>query len=126
MKKILLVADDTQLAENILDTLILNGYVVCHAANGDKGQQSLVSYKPDIIISDVVMCGMNGIELVQLIKQDHRYRTIPIILISGRAAETDDQNEKKAGANIYLSKPVDTDVLIQSVNKLLKQTPFQA
>lgn len=126
MKKILLVEDDAQLAENIADILILNGYVVCHAANGDKGQQMLVGYLPDIIISDVVMPGMNGIELVQLIKKDHRYRTIPVILISGKTTEIDVQNGKNAGANIYLNKPVDADILIRSVSKLLKRATFQA
>jgi DNA-binding response OmpR family regulator len=121
MKKILLVEDDAQLAENIADILILNGYVVCRAANGDKGQQMLVGYTPDIIISDVIMPGMNGLELVQLVKQDHRYRTIPVILISRKTTEKDAQIGKDAGANLYLNKPVDSDILIRSVAKLLRQ-----
>ena len=126
MKKVLLVEDDMQLAENIADILILNGYVVSRAANGDKGQQMLAGYTPDIIISDVIKPGMNGIELVQLIKKDHRYRAIPVILISGKTTEKDVQEGKNAGASLYLNKPVDADILIRSVSKLLKRATFQA
>jgi DNA-binding response OmpR family regulator len=119
MKKVLLVEDDTHLAENIADILILEGYIVCLAANGDKGQQSLLNYKPDIVISDVSMPGMDGIELVQLIRQDPFYRKVPVILLSGKIADQDVQNGKNAGANIYLKKPFDVDELVFSVSKLL-------
>jgi CRP/FNR family cyclic AMP-dependent transcriptional regulator len=119
MKKILLVEDDAQLAENIADILILDGYIVCLAGNGDKGQQSLCGYTPDIIISDVLMPGMNGIELVQLIRKHPLYRKTPIILLSAKTTDQDIQNGKNAGANIYLKKPFDADELLRSVSKLM-------
>jgi CheY-like chemotaxis protein len=89
------------------------------AANIDKGQQSLFSCKPDIIISDVLMPGMNGIELVQLIRKHPLYRNIPIILLSAKTTDHDIQNGRNAGANMYLKKPFDADELVRAVSSLL-------
>jgi DNA-binding response OmpR family regulator len=119
MKKVLLVEDDRQLAENIADILILHGYVVCWAVNGDEGQQALFFYKPDLIVSDVLMPGMNGIELVECLRRNPLHRHIPVILLSAKTSEHDIQKGKDAGANIYLKKPFDADELVMFVGKLL-------
>jgi DNA-binding response OmpR family regulator len=120
MKKVLLVEDDRLLAENIADILMLSGYIVCFVENGDKGQQSLFSYSPDIVISDVSMPGMNGLELVALMRREPLHRNIPVILLSGKITEHDVQRGKNAGANAYLQKPFDADELVKSVSMLLK------
>jgi DNA-binding response OmpR family regulator len=120
MKKILLVEDNQEFAENIMDLLILSGYVACVAENGDKGQQSLSNYRPDLIISDVHMPGMNGLELLQLIRKDKNNAKLPIILLSAKTTDQDVENGKNAGANLYLKKPCDPDELVLSVSQLLR------
>lgn len=119
MKKILLVEDDLQLAENIADLLILGGYVVCHAANGDEGQQALSCYAADLVVSDVLMPVMTGIELVEHLRRDPLRRHIPVILLSGNNTEYDIQKGQDAGANIYLTKPFDPNELVNAVGQLL-------
>jgi DNA-binding response OmpR family regulator len=122
MKKILVVEDDKEFAERIADDLILNGYIVCIASNGDKGQQSLFSYKPDLIISDIILPGMNGIELLELIRQDPRYIKLPYILLSDKTSNRYVDDGKSAGANACLEKSNDFDELIFSVSALLNKT----
>ena len=119
MKKILLVEDDKSLAEIITDILLIHGYIVDVADTGDKGRQSLFSYKPDIVISDVSMPGMNGIDLVQLIRKDPLHKSVPVILLSARTTIKDIQNGRDAGADIYLTKPCKAEDLVSSVSRLL-------
>jgi DNA-binding response OmpR family regulator len=120
MKKILVVDDNRQFAESIADALILNGYIVCIANNGDKGQQRLFSYVPDLIISDILMPGMNGIELLDLIRQDPKYVNLPFILLADKASEKYVVNGKSTGANMWLKKTNDPGELVLSVSQLLK------
>jgi len=119
MKKILVVEDDIELAENISDILILHGYIVSVVSNGERGKQLLFRYHPDLIISDVLMPGMNGIEFVRSIRKEPLHRNTPIIFFSAKVADDDVQKGKDAGANLYLKKPFDTDMLVESVSKLL-------
>jgi CheY-like chemotaxis protein len=121
MKKILVIEDDAQFAERIADTLIFNGYIVCVAGNGDKGQQSLFGYRPDLIISDILMPGMNGLELLDIIRQDPKYFNVPFILLSDKNSEKYLANGEGAGASMCLSKSCDFDELVLSVSRLLQQ-----
>jgi DNA-binding response OmpR family regulator len=120
MKKILVIEDDQQFAERMADALIISGYVVCIASNGDKGQQSLYSYKPDLIISDILMPGMNGIEFLDIIRHDPKYFKLPFILFSDKVSEGYVVTGKSIGANMCLRKASDFDELILSVSQLLK------
>lgn len=119
MKKILLVEDNPEAAENIADILIISGYIVYVASNGDKGQQSLFGYRPDLIISDITMPGMDGLELLDLVRKNPVYNKIPFVFLSGRSKEEDVVLGINAGANEYLLKPCDADQLIQSVSRLI-------
>jgi DNA-binding response OmpR family regulator len=121
VKKILLIEDNQQIAESIADALIISGYIVCIASNGNNGRQSLFNYKPDLIISDILMPGMNGIELLEIIRQDSRYFNLPFILLSDSTSEEYVVNGKNIGANMCLKKSSDFDELLLSVSLLLKQ-----
>jgi DNA-binding response OmpR family regulator len=120
MKKILIVEDNKEFAERMADALILNGYVVCIATNGDKGQQSLFSYKPDLIISDVLRSGMSGIELLDLIRKDIRYFNLPFILLSDKTNGKYVLDGNNMGATMFHNRSGDFDELVLSVSRLLK------
>jgi DNA-binding response OmpR family regulator len=119
MKRILLIEDNSDIAQSIADILILSGYIVSVVTNGDKGQQSLFSYRPDLIISDILMPGMNGLELLDILRKDSVYRKIPFIILSGKTTDQDVQEGLGAGANIYLKKPCNADELVLSVSRLI-------
>jgi len=121
MKRILVIEDNPDVAENIAEILTVNGYVVSVVNNGDKGQQSLFNYKPDLIISDISMPGMNGLELLDLLRKDPNYRKLPFIFLSGKTSDQDVRKGLDAGANVYLTKPCDADKLVLfgfSINRL--------
>jgi CheY-like chemotaxis protein len=120
MKKILVIEDNKQFAERIADALILYGYIVSIASNGDRWQQSLFSYRPDLIISGIVRSGMNEFELSDLIRQDPRYFNLPFILMSDKDSEEDVVSGTNAGASIHLKKSCSSDELAHSVSQLLK------
>jgi DNA-binding response OmpR family regulator len=119
MKKILLIEDNHEIAEHVADILIISGYIVDIANNSDRGQQSLFNYKADLIISDITMPGMDGLELLQLIRKDPSHKSLPFIILSGRTSAQDVEAGLNAGANIYLRKPCDADELVLSVSQLI-------
>jgi two-component system phosphate regulon response regulator PhoB len=120
MKKILVVEDNREFAERIANALILNGYIVCIASNGDRGQQSLFSYRPDLIISDVLRCGISGIELLDLIRKDIKYFKLPFILLSDNTSENYVLDGNSIGATMFHKRSCDFNDLVLSVSQLLK------
>jgi DNA-binding response OmpR family regulator len=121
MKKILVVDDNKEFAERMADALILNGYIVCVAVSGDRGKQSLFSYRPDLIISDVLMPGMNGFELLDLVRKDIKYFKLPFILLSEKTDKNYVLDGNSMGATMFHEKSNNFDELVLSVSQLLKQ-----
>jgi CheY-like chemotaxis protein len=119
MKRILLVEDTSLLAENISDILRNTGFEVAIAVNGKVALDMLGSVHPDLIITDVLMPEMDGIEFVKAIRQWSAYSSLPIIILSSRATAGDIELGKRAGANEYLTKPCAAEELIETVTKIL-------
>jgi signal transduction histidine kinase/ligand-binding sensor domain-containing protein/AraC-like DNA-binding protein len=116
---VLLVEDDHEIAEFIRVSLS-NKYNVQHALNGKEALQIISKQLPDLIISDVVMPEMNGIEFTRKIKSNSKTAHIPIILLTGQT-ETEKQLEGlKSGADAYITKPFEINLLEVRVQNLLK------
>jgi adenylate cyclase len=118
MKKILVVESNKGYAEHIADVLILNGYGVYIVTNADKQEQSLSSYRPDLIISTILMPGMVGVECLELIRNDGRYFNLPFILLWEKEREKNTFAGKDS-PGICLEKAFDCDELVLSVSRLL-------
>ncbi len=119
MKKILLIEDTKALAENMSDILENLGFEVMIASNGKEAIDRLPRFKPDLVITDVVMPVMSGIEFTERLRTMPGYREIPVIMLSARATAQDIQTGLRAGASQYLTKPCTVRVLVDSINKLL-------
>jgi CheY-like chemotaxis protein len=119
MKKILLVEDNESLAENLNDLFHNLGFAVRLATNGREALHALVDYRPDLIITDVVMPLMDGLELTIIIRKNHSNRDIPIIVMSAKTTPEDRQAGLDAGANAYLKKPCSVEEIIDAIDKLL-------
>lgn len=118
MKRILLVEDTKALAENMSDILVNLGFDVTIASDGSEALGLLDEVKPAIIITDVLMPVMDGLELTRRVRANSGYRNVPIIILSARATDGDIAAGFAAGASDYLKKPCIIEDLISSIEKL--------
>lgn len=116
-----LVVDDNAAVATILERcLSQQGYQVEVAQDGLAALHSINARMPDLVVLDVVIPGLNGFELCRRLKQDQRTRLLPVVLVTGH-----DEREKRlegvaAGADDFLSKPVDTEELLARVRSLIR------
>ena len=116
---VLVVDDNLELRQFI--ALRLSGYYrIIQASNGVEGLAKALTLLPDIIISDVMMPKMNGIEMLTELKKHVSTKTIPFILLSAKSAKRDTVAGLQTGADDYLTKPFDTSELIARVDGLIK------
>ncbi|MDP4270583.1 MAG: ATP-binding protein [Bacteroidota bacterium] len=117
----LLVVEDNEDLRTFLIGELAKSYDVLAAADGKAGLELAKSSQPDLIISDVMMPEMNGLELCQRIKSDLSTSHIPVILLTARTSEEHKLEGFGAGADEYLSKPFNLDLLLLRITKLIEQ-----
>ncbi|CAN5760726.1 hypothetical protein BH23ACT1_BH23ACT1_09550 [soil metagenome] len=117
--RVLVVDDDPVILKLLQVNFEMEGYVVTTADDGAKGLRAAREERPDVIISDVMMPHMNGLELVAALGADEMTGAIPVILLSARAQENDVDDGLHAGADDYVTKPFDPLELIDRVQQLL-------
>jgi signal transduction histidine kinase/ligand-binding sensor domain-containing protein/DNA-binding response OmpR family regulator len=115
---ILIVEDNTDL-RNYLKNELKSDYKVLIAENGQKGLEVALEKSPDIIMTDVIMPIMDGLEFCKNIKKDIKTSHIPLLMLSAKAMVKDKLEGIDSGADIYLSKPFDMDILKSSLVQLL-------
>ncbi len=103
-KKILVIEDDKFLRELISQKLIKEGYDILGAVDGEKGLETTKSEKPDLILLDLILPGMDGFEVLEKIKADSGVSNIPIIILSNLGQKDDIEKGLKMGAVDYLIK----------------------
>src|SRR6185369_7045427 len=120
--RVLIVDDDQKLCALLTEIIENEGYEVASAGDGGSGRELVHSFAPDVVISDVVMPILDGIELCRLIKKDPRTSDIPVILISGlRNAVEDSLLGLTAGADDYLQVPFRNEELLVKVARLAER-----
>ncbi len=120
-KTILLIEDTVDLGEMICDILNFSGYNVIWAKNGSEGVTQYFSVKPDLVITDLVMPMMNGLEVMTKIVESTKKSKVPIIVLSARATPEDKEAGFRAGASLYLNKPCSSQLLLESIRSLLNE-----
>jgi|GEM_PF-1319988 len=121
MYKILIVEDTLAIREEICDILLMEGYAVFQAENGKIGFEMALKELPDLIISDILMPHLNGIEMFKKLQKDENTIGIPLIFLSAKGEKADVRIGMNVGAEDYLIKPVNTDELINVVKRKLKR-----
>lgn len=115
---ILIVEDNPELRTLISQTFE-DQYQVLESANGADGLATATSQIPDIVISDVMMPEMDGLQFCQALKTDERTSHIPVILLTAKSSQTDHVSGLETGADLYLTKPFSTKVLALNVRNLI-------
>ncbi len=119
MKTILVVDDEKAIRESLKMILEYEHYDVVFAENGEKALQQLDHLHPDVILLDVKMAGMDGIETLTKIRQEHE--KLPVIMISGHGTIETAVEATKLGAFDFLPKPLDRDKLLVTIRNALHQ-----
>jgi two-component system, chemotaxis family, response regulator PixH len=111
-----LVVEDTQ-AQMDLITLYLkdNGYSVTTANNAKDGLAAIERDKPDVVVTDVVMEGMNGFEMCRAIKKNPTTENIPVVACTSRNSDLDRMWGMKQGVDAYVAKPFTSEELVRAV-----------
>jgi two-component system alkaline phosphatase synthesis response regulator PhoP len=121
-KIILLVDDEKDILEFLSYNLEKEGYDVVTANNGIIGLELAIKYKPDLIILDVMMPEMDGIEVCEKIRNTSDLQHILILFLTARSEEYSELAGFGAGADDYITKPIKPKLLISRVNAILKRT----
>jgi PAS domain S-box-containing protein len=117
----ILIVEDSQTQADILKFLLeKGGYIVNHCHDGKQALASIRSVNPDLVISDIIMPEMNGYELCKRIKHDPEKKEIPVLLLTSLADAEDIIIGLECGADNYLMKPYDENLLIDRVQSMLK------
>ena len=119
-KKILIVEDE----ENIIELLSLvfkfeDNYQILRSNNGEEALKKAEEEAPDIIILDMQIPGINGIEVCRFIKSNPITSDIKILMLTGMSQTSDLEKAQEAGADVCKTKPFDTNILTETVKKLL-------
>jgi len=116
---LLLVEDNIELRSYIA-RMLSGGYHVFEAENGEKGIQIANKEMPDLIISDLMMPGIDGIELLRELKNNISTNHIPVIILTAKTSDTNRVEGLQAGADDYITKPFNFDVLELKIKNLLE------
>ncbi len=118
---LILVADDNAMNVDILETrLTAQGYAVVTAADGEEALSAVYVKLPDLILLDVMMPRLDGVEVCRRLRADTAMPFIPIIMVTAKTATSDVVAGLEAGADEYLTKPVDHGALIARVRSMLR------
>lgn len=118
---ILLVIDDNEDLRNLISSLFSDSYHVVTAEDGSEAMNIVIDQIPDIILCDVMMPKMDGYEFCKKIRSDVRTSHIPIILLSAKSSDENKYLGLKAGADDYIAKPFNTDLLKIKMSKIIEK-----
>jgi DNA-binding response OmpR family regulator len=119
--RILTIEDDGAIRRGIVDALTFAGYQVIQAANGTEGCQAAVSREYDLLLLDMVLPGMTGLDILRAVRNARP--TLPVIILSARGEERDRVSGLKLGADDYVVKPFSVDELLARVEAVLRRSP---
>ena len=118
-KTILIIEDDVLNMKLISRILQLKNFTVLKAENAEVGIQLARENTPDLILMDIQLPGMDGIEATKLILNDNELKDIPIVAVSSLAMKSDKDNAFKAGVKDYITKPINKKNLINTIHKYI-------
>ena len=116
---VLIVDDDPQVTLALSIRLRAAGYVVDTAPDGETGLEKLALNLPDVVLLDMRMPGIDGLEVIRRMKMDERLSRVPVIVISANAQETVKREAIATGAKLFLEKPYESRVMLDALTRVL-------
>jgi DNA-binding response OmpR family regulator len=118
-RSILVVDDDSDMRHVLSDFLQRSGYRVIEAANGQEGISVIESERIDVVILDKEMPGMNGLDVLSVVR--HRCPRLPIIFITAFGGHEDEDESRRRGARFYIEKPFRVASVVDAVQSVLEK-----
>jgi two-component system KDP operon response regulator KdpE len=126
-RQLILLADDD--ADTVAAYEVLfgrRGYAVETAADGAEALAKAIDVRPDIIVLDMGLPRLDGLQVLRALRSEPTTRRMPVIVLTGRASTTEVDEAQKAGGNVVLTKPCEPDELCRAVETLLRSAPILA
>jgi twitching motility two-component system response regulator PilH len=122
MARVLVVDDSPTEIFTVKEILERSGYAVVTASDAEEGLRVARAMKPDLVLMDVVMPGMNGFQATRQLSRDPDTAKIPIVILTTKSQETDRVWGVRQGARDYLTKPIDERLLLETIRRVLSGT----
>jgi len=121
-EKILIVDDEPDLLELVRDTLEMAGYTVITASDGEEGLKSITEDSPDLVILDIKMPKIDGMEVLERVRKNPLLNELPIIMLTSLKGEGIIREAKEVGANDYIVKPFSQIDLLNRVKRVISSS----
>jgi two-component system, cell cycle response regulator DivK len=118
--QIMIVEDHPVNLKLARDLLEMDGFDVCSCPDAESAQDALKTIQPDMILMDVALPGMDGLELTRILKADVKTKDIKIVALTAFAMKTDKDRVMEAGCDGYITKPINTRKFTEQILELLK------
>jgi two-component system, cell cycle response regulator DivK len=116
-ERILIVEDNEKNMKLVRDVLQATGYRTLEATTGEEGVELALSQAPALVLMDVQLPGIDGVEALERLRQNERTASIPVLALTAQAMSGDRERFLEAGFDGYLAKPVDVGALIEAVRE---------
>jgi two-component system, OmpR family, alkaline phosphatase synthesis response regulator PhoP len=120
-EKILIVEDEEEIRELVAYNLVKQGYRVISADTGEEGLRMIRSDNPDLIVLDLMLPGVDGLEVCRALKRDSETEGIPLVMLTAKGEEADIVTGLELGADDYLTKPFSPRVLVARIRAVLRR-----
>ncbi len=120
-KHIIFVEDESDIQELVQFNLAREGFQITGYTSGEEGLSAIKKVKPDLILLDLMLPGIDGLEICRQLKRDSKTENIPVIMITAKTEESDIVTGLELGADDYLTKPFSPKVLIARIRSVLRR-----
>ncbi|MGI1679324.1 MAG: twitching motility response regulator PilH [Cellvibrionaceae bacterium] len=119
MARVLIVDDSPTETYKLTGILEKNGHAVITAETGEEGVSVAKKEKPDVVLMDIVMPGLNGFQATRQLNKNNETTEIPVIIVTTKDQETDRVWGMRQGAKAYLTKPIDEKLLMETIKQVM-------
>ena len=120
--KILVVDDEPKIVQTLQDRLEMNGYEVLAAYDGREGLDVAIDNMPDVILLDIIMPFIDGLKMLEMLREHRQCKDIPVIMLTARSQESDIERAERAGIEDYIVKPFNITELLEKIEVVVERS----
>ena len=118
-KSVLIIEDEPFILEALSFLLEKEGYSLSAFSDGEGCIDFIKEIKPDLIILDMMLPNISGMQILENLRNSHEFQTLPVLMLTAKGQKKDRQAAENAGASLFMTKPFSNDEIIANVHKLL-------